>query len=257
MLTAPLVLAALSAGLLGGAHCIGMCGGIASMLTSAGKNGRRTIPIIPSPASSSTPDAAAKISAWRTPVLLHTGRIFTYTLMGGLIGSIGALGMRIHPFMPIHTLMYIIGNLALIWLGLRLFGYTPHFAPLDRLVARITAHIHLSPRFSIMAQTRRYPFLVGMAWGCLPCGLVYGVLPFALLSGGALSGGVLMLIFGLGALPYLLFAQGVAQWMHHSRVPALLRVLGAFALTGIGLAGLWWSFNMTDMPAFLCVTPAH
>lgn len=227
------------------------------MLTSAGKKGHKTIPIIPSQLSSSATNPASKIQALRPPVLLHAGRIFTYVLMGGFIGSIGALGMRIHPLMPIHTLMYVFGNLALIWLGLRLFGYTPHFAPLDRLVARITAHIHLSPRFSLMAQTQRYPFLVGMAWGCLPCGLVYGVLPFSLLSGDGFSGAVLMLIFGLGALPYLLFAQGVAQWMHHSRVPALLRTSGAVLLTGIGLLGLWWSFNMTEMPSFLCVTPTH
>jgi len=234
-----------------------MCGGIANMLTSAGKKGRKSIPIIPSQPSSPPARFTPEISPWRTPVLLHAGRIFTYALMGGFIGAIGGLGMRIHPFMPLHTLLYVIGNLALIWLGLRLFGYSPHFAPLDHLIARITTHIHLSPRFSLMAQTRRYPFLVGMAWGCLPCGLVYGVLPFALLSGDALSGAVLMLVFGLGALPYLLFAQGLAQWMHHSRVPALLRNAGAFLLTGIGLLGLWWSFNMTEMPSFLCVTPTH
>jgi len=53
MLTAPLVFAALSAGLLGGVHCIGMCGGIANMLTSAGRKQPAIIPIIPvqSPAS--------------------------------------------------------------------------------------------------------------------------------------------------------------------------------------------------------------
>lgn len=249
MLNAPLVFAALSAGLLGGVHCIGMCGGIATMLTSAGKKQHAIIPIIPTRSSATAP--------WRTPALLHAGRIFTYVLMGALAGAIGALGMRVHPFMPFHTLLYIFGNLALIWLGLRLFGYTPHFAPLDRLVARITTHIHLSPRFSMLAQTQRFPFLVGMAWGCLPCGLVYGVLPFALLSGDALSGAVLMLIFGLGALPHLLFAQALAQWLHHSRVPTLLRGLGGAVLTGIGLLGLWWSFNMTAMPAFLCVTPVH
>jgi hypothetical protein len=252
MLTAPLVLAALSAGLLGGAHCIGMCGGIANMLTSAGNAGRKKFPTIKIH-SESLPSRPA----WRTTILLHTGRIFTYTLMGGLVGALGALGMHMNPLMPMHTLLYIIGNLALIWLGLRLFGYTPHFAPLDKLIARITTHIHLSPRFSLLSQAQRYPFLVGMLWGCLPCGLVYGVLPFALLSGDATSGAVLMLIFGLGALPYLLFAQALAQWLHHSKVPTLLRLSGAAILTSIGLLGLWWSFNMQEMPAFLCVTPTH
>jgi uncharacterized protein len=230
-----------------------MCGGIANMLTAAAKTGRKNYPVIKIQTSTATSQRAA----WRTTTLLHAGRLFTYTLMGGLVGALGAAGMRVHPFMPIHTLMYILGNLALIWLGLRLFGYTPHFAPLERLIARITTHIHLSPRFSLPAKTERYPFLVGMVWGCLPCGLVYGVLPFALLSGNGWSGAVLMLIFGLGALPYLLFAQGIAQWLHHSRAPTLIRRLGASVLTGIGLLGLWWSFNMTEMPSFLCVTPTH
>lgn len=253
MLTPPLVLAALSAGLLGGLHCIGMCGGIAGILGSAGKARNKIIPITPVSADPAlTPSAP-----WRIPVLLHSGRIFTYTLMGGLVGSIGALGMRINPLMPVHTLMYIIGNLALIWLGLRLFGYTPHFAPLDRLIARITSSIHLSPRFSIIRQTQRFPFLIGMVWGCLPCGLIYGVLPFALLSGNAWSGATLMLVFGLSALPHLLFAQSIAQWLHHSRAPLFIRGAGASLLTGIGLLGLWWSFNISEMPAFLCITPTH
>ena len=253
MLTAPLVLAALSAGLLGGAHCIGMCGGIANMLTSPPKTGGKqftTIKIHPVITGPLRP-------VWKTTLFLHAGRIFTYTLMGAIVGYLGALGLRINPLIPTHTFLYIVGNLALIWLGLRLFGYTPHFAPLDKLVARITTHIHLSPRFSLLTQAQRYPFPVGMLWGCLPCGLVYGVLPFSLLSGDAVSGSILMLIFGLGALPYLLFAQWLAQWLHYSKVPTALRLLGATTLMAIGLVGLWWSFNMQEMPAFLCVTPTH
>jgi hypothetical protein len=230
-----------------------MCGSIASILTSVGKNRRKTIPIIPV----TTESSATEHSHLRITILLHSGRIFTYTLMGALVGAIGALGLSIHPFIPIHTLMYGFGNLALIWLGLRLFGYTPHFAPFDRLVARATSIIHLSPRFSLVTQTQRFPFLIGMAWGCLPCGLVYGVLPFALLSGDAWSGAVLLLIFGLGALPHLIFAQGIAQWLYHSQAPQLIRGLGATVLTSIGILGLWWSFNMSEMPAFLCVTPVH
>lgn len=252
MLTPPLVLAALSAGLLGGVHCIGMCGGISSMLTSAGKTTPKTIPIMH--VTAETP--AARRAQWRIPVFLHSGRIFTYVLMGAVAGTVGALGMRFHPVLPIHTMMYILGNLALIWLGLRLFGYTPHFAPLDKLIAKATAYLHLSPRYAILKQTQRFPFLIGMAWGCLPCGLVYGVLPFALLSGHAVSGAILLLIFGISALPHLLFAQTIANWMHSSRIPNYLRLGGGALLTAIGLLGLWWSFNMSEMPAFLCVTAA-
>jgi len=253
MLTTPLIFAALSAGLLGGVHCIGMCGGITSILASVRGENQKTIPITPLQNKLLTQSN----SPWRIPSFLHTGRIFTYTLMGGFTGSMGALGLHFHPLLPIHTLMYIIGNLALIWLGLRLFGYTPHFAPLDRLAAQMMTRLHLSPRNSILKQTQRYPFLVGMAWGCLPCGLIYGVLPFALLSGSAVSGAVLMLIFGAGALPHLLLAQSIAQWRHHSRVPALIRGLGATLLTGIGTLGLWGSFNMAVMPSFLCITSVH
>jgi sulfite exporter TauE/SafE len=252
MLTPPLLLAALSAGLLGGVHCIGMCGGISSMLSSAGKPARKTIAIIPVTAVL----PVTRTARWRVPFFLHSGRIFTYMLMGAVAGAFGALGMRFHPVLPVHTLMYIFGNLALIWLGLRLFGYTPHFAPLDKLIAKATTYIHLSPRLAILKQTQRFPFLVGMIWGLLPCGLVFGVLPFALLSGHATSGAILLLLFGFSALPHLLFAQTIANWMHSSRIPIYLRRSGAALLTGIGLLGLWWSFNMSAMPAFLCVTVA-
>ena len=250
MLTPPLLFAVLSAGLLGGVHCIGMCGGIANILNSAGTKPRKTFPIIPA----STHPLVSKVSLWRFSILLHSGRIFTYTLMGALTGAIGALGLHFNPFQSAHTLLYLIGNLALIWLGLRLFGYRPRFGPLDRLLAKITTFIHLSPRLTLMTRTQRFPFLVGMAWGCLPCGLIYGVLPFSLLSGNAISGAALMLVFGLSALPHLLFAQGIAQWLRHSHVSMLLRGMGASLLTGIGLMGLWWNFNMAEMPSFLCVT---
>jgi len=45
---------------------------------------------------------------------------------------------------------------------------------------------------------------LGLIWGWLPCGLVYAILFFALSSGSAWHGGLLMLAFGLGTLPLLL-----------------------------------------------------
>lgn len=248
MLSLPLLIAALSAGLLGGAHCIGMCGGIANLLGSAGSAGRKVIPI---KLQLGWPGSTSRISA-----LLHAGRIFTYGVLGGMVGTLGAAGLLFKPYLPVQMIMFIAGNLALIWLGLRLVGHAPGWALLDRLGRKIASSARLPIRFSLAAQTRRHPFLVGMTWGCMPCGLVYGVLPFSLLSGSAFSGAVLMLAFGLGALPYLLFAQGIGQWLHRRVLPVLLRGSGAAVLIGIGLFGLW-HYDMTGIPTLFCVTPAY
>lgn len=249
MLSIPLVIAALSAGLLGGAHCIGMCGGIANLLGAAGAPERKIIPI-----TLHQPDA--RPSALRNLALLHAGRISTYAVMGGVVGLLGAAGLLFKPYLPVQMVMFIFGNLALIWLGLRLLGYAPQAMLFDRLGQTIVSRIKLPVRFSLAAQTRRHPFLVGMSWGCMPCGLVYGVLPFSLLSGGVFSGAVLMLIFGLGALPYLLFAQGIGQWLNRQVFSIFLRGSGAALLIGIGLFGLW-HYDMSGMPAIFCVTPVH
>ncbi|MEO6351832.1 MAG: sulfite exporter TauE/SafE family protein [Oxalobacteraceae bacterium] len=249
MLSVPLVVAALSAGLLGGAHCIGMCGGIANLLGSAGSSERKVIPI-----KLQVPDAPG--GGWRMPALLHAGRISTYGVLGGIVGALGAAGLLFKPYLPVQMMMFIVGNLALIWLGLRLVGYAPGLVLLDRLGQIIASRVKLPIRFSLAAQTRRHPFLVGMTWGCMPCGLVYGVLPFSLLSGSVSSGALLMLIFGLGALPYLLFAQGIGQWLNRRVLPIILRGSGAVVLIGIGLFGLW-HYDMTGLPAIFCVTPIH
>lgn len=251
MLTLPLVAAVLSAGLLGGAHCIGMCGGLANMLTNAGVPGRKTIRIVPVQAI----HQESKVNRWRIPTLLHAGRLFTYSLIGGFVGALGAAGLLFKPYLPVQMLMFVLGNLALIWLGLRLAGYSPEFTSLSRLASHVTSQVKLPIRFSLSAQTRRHPFFVGMAWGCMPCGLVYGVLPFSLLSGNAGSGAVLMLLFGLAALPYLLFAQGIAQLLKHHKYPFVIKGAGAALLMGIGLYGLW-HYDMHGLPAIFCVTAA-
>ncbi len=251
MLTFPLIAAVASAGVLGGIHCAGMCGGMATMLSSVAKRGHRIIPIVPAHAAASS---AGAVNGWRTSALLHAGRIFTYGLMGAVVGLLGGAGLMLKPIMPVHTILFVIGNLALIWLGVRLAGYAPLHAPLARLGSRLAAG--LPPQFSLATHTRRHPFIAGMAWGCLPCGLLYGVLPFALLSGAPWSGAALMVIFGLTTLPYLLLAQGTAQWLRHRRVPFILKGAGALALVSFGLYGLW-HVNAAQLPSFLCITPVH
>ncbi|MFZ6774331.1 sulfite exporter TauE/SafE family protein [Undibacterium sp. SXout7W] len=259
MLTLPLVLAAVSAGLAGGIHCVGMCGGISSMLTKAGQDHlstqhNKTIPIkIQAATRELLPSSYGWVSnTWSYTLMLQSGRIFTYMLIGALFGSFGAAGMLFKAALPLQQIFFVLGNLALIFLGLRLLEISLKFPMLHQFTDRFLGFVHSF--LPALRRGSRYPFLLGMSWGCLPCGLLYTVAPFALLSGSAISGAVLMFLFGIAALPHLLFAQTLFTSGMQKKASSLLRKVCALFLIGIGLIGLWY-FDMKGMPDFLCVTP--
>ena len=54
-------------------------------------------------------------------------------------------------------------------------------------------------------------YLSGLFWGCLPCGLVYTLLTFAMTTGDVLKGGLIMISFGLGTFPTLFLAGAFAN----------------------------------------------
>ena len=89
-------------------------------------------------------------------------------------------------------------------------------------------------------------FLSGLAWGLIPCGLIYSVLPLAFLSGDPLSGLLLMLAFGLGTLPNLLLISGLsarlAGWGHQSWAS----YLAASLMISTGVIGLYRAFTLPE-----------
>jgi sulfite exporter TauE/SafE len=85
------------------------------------------------------------------------------------------------------------------------------------------------------ARTLPQSYAAGLAWGWLPCGLVYGALAAAVFAGGAVEGAVAMAGFGLGTLPWLL-AAGVFAAKLRSAVK--LRAAGGMLLIALGGLGL-------------------
>lgn len=250
MLTAPLIFAALSAGFIGGVHCVGMCGGIAHLLSRKAivANPRRVIPIAYEPPTSTQQSNAQNPIVYN--IALHAGRIFTYVLAGAVLGAFGAASLTLRPYLPIQQALFVIGNISLVLLGLRLLGWVPHFFFIPSLIewiSKLTSNI--SP---FMQHHKTSPFMVGMLWGCLPCGLLFVIAPLALLSGDAISGAALMLLFGLSALPHLLIAQRLAA-MRYSVGGRGLKLVAAMVLLAVGVFGLFHS-DMKSMPEWLCVT---
>ena len=210
---APLLLSALILGLLGGGHCLGMCGGLMGALTLA----------IP-----------AEQRAQRFQLLLsyNLGRILSYALAGLLLGLAGwALASS-----PAAMLLRVVAALLLIAMGLYLAGWWSGLIRIEALGRGLWRYIQpLTRRFMPVTSLPR-ALLLGGLWGWLPCGLVYSTLLWAASQGDALDSAALMLAFGIGTLPVLL-ATGMAA----ERVTALLRKQGVRMAGGllVILFGLW------------------
>ncbi len=209
----PQLLSALILGLLGGGHCLGMCGGLMGALSLA----------IP---------AERRHQRLRLLVAYNAGRILSYTAAGLLLGLAGwALASG-----PLAAVLRSIAGLLLIAMGLYLAGWWSGLTRIEALGRGLWRRLQpITRRFMPITSAPR-ALLLGGLWGWLPCGLVYSTLLWAASQGNALHSAALMFAFGLGTLPVLL-ATGLAA----ERLVGLLRRRGVRVAGGllVILFGLW------------------
>ena len=207
------LLAVFLAGLLGGGHCAGMCGGIVSAL-SAGAGSRLPMHLA-----------------------YNTGRIASYTLAGAIAGALGGMVLY-YDLLPLQLALYVFANLMLILLGLYLAGWSSMVTRLEAVGRRLWRHISPLTRKFLPVNTLPRAFAVGMLWGWLPCGLIYSALAIALVSGSAANGAALMLAFGLGTLPNLLLAGLLLRRARSWFQDRMVRWVSGGLVLGFGIAGL-------------------
>jgi len=209
----PLLLSAFVLGLLGGGHCLGMCGGLMGALTMA----------IP---------AEQRSKRLRLLVAYNLGRVLSYATAGLLVGLAGwAVAQS-----PAAMALRVVAALLLIAMGLYLAGWWSGLTRIEAMGRGLWRH--LQPIASRLMPVRNLPqaLFLGALWGWLPCGLVYSTLLWAASQGDAFDSALLMLAFGIGTWPVLL-ATGLAA----ERITAMLRKRGVRMFGGIMviLFGLW------------------
>lgn len=181
------VAGALVAGLLGSAHCLGMCGGIAGAAGLAGDPGTRL---------------------GRT-LQYNAGRVASYAIAGALAGGVGVALGDVLDLPAWSTVLRVLAGLVLVALGLNIALQWRLLAAIERAGAGLWRR--LAPLAGRLLRSGHPLATLGLGglWGWLPCGLVYTVLLAAAASGSAWQGAATMLAFGLGTLPAML-AAGVA-----------------------------------------------
>jgi sulfite exporter TauE/SafE len=242
MIELPLVLLG---GLLGSAHCVGMCGGFALMV-GAGSN-RFTANVV-------------------RQLVYSAGRIFTYMVLGG---ALGFAGLRLTEDLPsvvqVQAILAIVAGLLLIGQGIAAAGLWPRAMFVRRATAPSVAGANGSLPLTVAnhasvgclmggmlgsylrAPSLAHVLLAGVLTGFLPCGLVYGFLALAASSSSFALGSGTMVAFGLGTVPLMVLAGSGVSLVSIAARQRLLRV-AAVCVILTGMISLARGVGFLDLP---------
>jgi sulfite exporter TauE/SafE len=231
---AELATSAFLVGLLGGVHCVAMCGGIVGALNLHGRQGD---PLRVGVGGAAIAGVGSLSSHAPIHVAYSAGRVASYTLAGAIAGGLGGTATLLEAVLPAQIVLAVIANAMLVLLGLYLAGLGRAVAGLERFGARLWQRLAPLGRRFLPADTVPRALGVGAVWGWLPCGLVYSVLALALVSGSAPRGALVMLAFGLGTVPNLL-AAGLAVGALRSALQRRgVRLAAGLAVAALGIFG--------------------
>jgi sulfite exporter TauE/SafE len=224
----PLYLIFLTTGFtVGFGHCIGMCGPIVVSLSLNLKGKNIFLPHL----------------------LYNTGRVITYTVLGGIMGATGSFTLVAAHIAGIQKGALIVAGIIIIVMALAMSGWLPlgralgdYYNP-DGIITRGFR------KLSQVKSTATY-FPIGLLLGLLPCGPVYTALLAAAGAGmnaaGALEGVVkgmtVMMSFGIGTIPALFLVAKLVDmgWLKKRqiiyRIGTILMIMVGlyFIVQGIG-----------------------
>lgn len=172
-----LLLSGFTLGILSSLHCVGMCGPLMLALPVRHLD---------------------RLQQFAAIILYNSGRIFTYSVIGLLVGL---LGRRI--FMAgLQQWVSIVAGIVMLVLAVAYFSGKKMLRP----GWKINIHTRLLDSMSLLLQSKKMTgyFFLGAANGLLPCGMVYVAIAAALMTSGYGQSILFMLLFGLGTLPAML-----------------------------------------------------
>lgn len=209
----------LTMGLTSGAHCIGMCGGIAAALGFAVDPQRTSL-------------------SQRLPVLLgyNFGRVISYSIAGGIVGWLGGIGNQYFDWMPV---LRTIAAVLLVMMAFYLAGWWHGLVRLEKLGSRFWRLLQPLGRKLMPVKGPWGALALGMVWGWLPCGLVYSALALAATTGNPASSALGMMIFGLCTMPAMLAGGIFSDQVREILQNRALRSVFALLLLGFAVWIFW------------------
>lgn len=178
------ILTALSIGLLGNFHCVGMCSGIITILSlSLSKENKKKINIY--------------------QIYYNIGRLIGYILINIIAFSIGIIIIKT---LNINNLIFLklISGITLIMIALYTLNILNSVKQIEKLGFKIWNNIQKHIKSFLPIKNPIQAIIIGIIWSHVPCGLVYSTVLWSISSGSIIKSIIFIFFFGLGTLPSMI-----------------------------------------------------
>lgn len=202
-------------GLLTSVHCVAMCGGIAlSQGVNETQQKRKFIPSL----------------------LYNIGRVISYTVIGGIVGGLGAV---ITPSGQFKGIVAVGAGVFMVMMGLKMLN-------IFRLPPWLKLSMSGISYRKVDGSNPIRPLIIGLFNGFMPCGPLQTMQLYALGTGSIAKGALSMFFFSLGTVPLLFLFAAIASVISGSLSRSMMKisaglviVLGIVMLNrGLALSGL-------------------
>jgi sulfite exporter TauE/SafE/copper chaperone CopZ len=150
---------------------------------------------------------ATRMQKFRPHLFFNFGRIVSYAMLGGLLGTVGSF-LQLSGFLL--GIVTIVVGLVMLLLGLKLTGLFPRLETIG-----LTLPKGFSRFLGIGKHQKEYSsqnaFLLGALTFFLPCGFTQAMQLYAVSTGSFASGALAMGLFALGTAPGLLAVGGLTS----------------------------------------------
>ncbi len=200
-------------GLLTSFHCVGMCGGI--NLTQSLQKDKNNL---------------------TGSLKYNTGRLISYTLIGGLFGGIG----KIFSLSSLSKgFIFIVAGIFMITMGFNLSGIFSSGNFLSKIFSRVYGRMN---KGKLIADV-----FVGLLNGLMPCGPLQGMQIYALSTGSFLIGALSMFFFALGTFPLMLGLGVLANFLSRKFSEKMMKVSGLVVIF-LGISMFLNGLTLTGNP---------
>lgn len=207
-----LTVSALVMGLVGGPHCVVMCGAACAGIARAA-------------------EPRSTWALWQFQIFRLLGYSALGAVVGGSVQGLAWLGQHTAVLRPVWTMMHVAA-----WvLGAWLLWQARQPAWVDDWGQRVWRAL----RPVLQRLGPRAPVLLGLGWAFMPCGLLYSALMVASLSASVWQGGAIMAAFAAGTMVSLVLGPYLLLKLKDVRSGAWGIRLAGVALMAVSSWALW------------------